>query len=398
MRKIYNLNVQSDSFIFNSIIHRMLIFNFIFLTFFSCSEVQQSAQPSLAIHQEVNIQTDFNLSDFFKESSDLDIKVDSIFNSLSDGQRVSQMIMTSGGDQGKPIGTVRGLVRDGIAGGVIKLGGSADNFAASIDELNGLAQSNGQPALIFSTDAEPSLINRKIRGITQYKNTNQISSEEEAYKTGADIAKEIWAIGFDYNFAPVCDISLNKEIIGNRSFGSDVNTASLLSAAFIKGTQDNNVIATAKHFPGHGNVTGDSHNRLVTINGEMLELDIFRAAIDAGVISIMIGHIEVSNNEYGTNGLPSTMSRRIVTELLREQMNFQGIIITDAMNMGALNKFKNASLEAVKAGCDIILMEPDERKLHSQIISLLKSDDKFKEQVYTSVKRVLRAKICLGLI
>lgn len=381
----------------------MLIFNFIFLTFyFSCSEVPQSAKLSLPVVHETQIQTqiqvDFNLAEFFKENSDLDNKVDSIFNLLSDGQRVSQMIMTSGGDQGKPMSTVRGLVRDGIVGGVIKLGGSADNFAAAIEELNSLALNSGMPSLIFSTDAEPSLINRKIRGITQYKNTNQIKTEEDAYKTGADIAKEIWEIGFDYNFAPVCDISLNKEIIGNRSFGSDVKTASELSSAFIKGTQDNNVIATAKHFPGHGNVSGDSHNRLVTINGEMLELDIFQAAIDAGVISIMIGHIEVTNNDYETNGRPSTMSRRIVTDLLREQMNFQGIIITDAMNMGALKKFSNASLEAVKAGCDIILMEPDERKLHSQILSLLKSDENFKDQIYNSVKRILRAKVCLGLI
>lgn len=130
----------------------------------------------------------------------------------------------------------------------------------------------------------------------------------------------------------------------------------------------------------------------------MKELEVFRSAIDAGVISVMVGHIRVSDNDYSTDGLPSTLSKRIVSDLLRDSLEFRGIIVTDAMNMGALREFPNASLEAVRAGCDLIIMPPDERKLHSQIIELISSDENYKQQVFASVKRILRAKICLGLI
>jgi Beta-glucosidase-related glycosidases len=306
--------------------------------------------------------------------------------------------MTSAGKKGKPFSIVRDLVNDGVTGGVLFLGGSSGKLSQRINELKDVVTSSGNLHLLISSDAEPSLINRRISGISQFKNTNEIHSVIEAYKIGSKIAGEIKAIGFNYNFAPVCDFPFNREIIGNRSFGGDIDSIPKFVSAFIKGTQENNIIATAKHFPGHGNITGDSHKQLVTISGEMKELEVFRSAIDAGVISVMVGHIRVSDNDYSTDGLPSTLSKRIVSDLLRDSLEFRGIIVTDAMNMGALREFPNASLEAVRAGCDLIIMPPDERKLHSQIIELISSDENYKQQVFASVKRILRAKICLGLI
>jgi len=146
-------------------------------------------------------------------------------------------------------------------------------------------------------------------------------------------------------------------------------------------------------------VSGDSHNQLVAIDGEMQELDNYKPLIKNGVISIMVGHIAVLNNEkYNTDGLPSSCSRKIVTDLLKNELNFKGIVITDAMNMGALKKIDNASLKAVEAGCDMILMEPDEIKLFDAIYQKYMNDDAFKKQVDQSVKKIIRLKICLNII
>lgn len=394
MRKIYHLKLPVERFNFVFDTSLMFIFSLIIFLLIATDLRVPRTVPCVI----VNNRSSFNLNDYYSNLPELDARTDSVFKSLTDHQRISQLIMTSAGKKGKPFSIVRDLVNDGVTGGVLFLGGSSGKLSQRINELKDVVTSSGNLHLLISSDAEPSLINRRISGISQFKNTNEIHSVIEAYKIGSKIAGEIKAIGFNYNFAPVCDFPFNREIIGNRSFWGDIDSIPKFVSAFIKGTQENNIIATAKHFPGHGNITGDSHKQLVTISGEMKELEVFRSAIDAGVISVMVGHIRVSDNDYSTDGLPSTLSKRIVSDLLRDSLEFRGIIVTDAMNMGALREFPNASLEAVRAGCDLIIMPPDERKLHSQIIELISSDENYKQQVFASVKRILRAKICLGLI
>jgi beta-N-acetylhexosaminidase len=131
----------------------------------------------------------------------------------------------------------------------------------------------------------------------------------------------------------------------------------------------------------------------------MEEVPNYQPLIESGVISIMVGHIAVINNEvYNTDGLPSSCSRAIVTELLKKKMGFKGIVITDAMNMGALKQIENASLKAVEAGCDMILMEPAEAKLLEAIYSKYQDEEDFKNQVDDSVRKIIRLKICLNLM
>ena len=192
---------------------------------------------------------------------------------------------------------------------------------------------------------------------------------------------------------------MNKDIINDRSFGNDSKKIVELASIFIKTTQDNNIIATAKHFPGHGNVKGDSHKELVFVDGKLTELETFKGIINAGVIAVMVGHIAVKNNsEYETGGLPSSLSPKIITDLLRHKLEFNGLIITDALNMGAVTKIEKPSLKAALAGCDILLMPTDEVKLLNSILSEMNKNQEFKKQVYDSVKRIICAKICLGLI
>ena len=194
-------------------------------------------------------------------------------------------------------------------------------------------------------------------------------------------------------------MSPNKTV-GYRSFGKNPENIIPWSNQFIQSTQANNIIATAKHFPGHGLVSGDTHKSLQVINGPLKEIKNYPPLIENGVLSIMVAHIAIENNEnYSTQGLPSTCSKKVVTELLRDTLGFKGLIVTDAMNMGGVaNVPKNAS-KAIAAGCDILLMPADARSAHSELLQLyLSNENEIQSSMNASVKRIIRLKICLGLL
>ena len=365
--------------------------------FFSCQD--KEGNNVLAGGEKETADTIFTLKDYYSDNPSLEAKVNEIYNSISDGEKVAQLIISSGGSNGKSNGEIKSLISEGVIGGTILLGGSKDEFVQLTADLQNTAVNNSRLPLIISTDGEPSLINRKIAGIQEFPKSNTITTEEESRSMASEICMLLNEMGINQNYAPVCDYGYNQDIISNRSFGGLETNVGNLASAFIKASQENGVIATAKHFPGHGNVSGDSHNKVVYINGEMEELNIFQSAIDAGVISVMAGHIAVKNNpSYNTNGLPATLSNNIITGLLREEMGFKGLVVTDGMNMGAVTKISNASYKAFIAGCDLILMEPNERNLHSKILGAMKSDKEVLARVEESAKRIIKAKICLGLL
>ena len=340
----------------------------------------------------------YNLNDFYSNNKYLDSKVDSVFNSLNDRQRAGQVIVQAAGEYGKPYSVIEALIQKNEIGGVLLLKGNSAEFKSKISELNETVKKSNSIPPIYSCDAEPSLLNMKISGSPHFPKTSSIKTEKDVVKISEDITKYIKGLGFNQNFAPVCDFNTNKEIIGDRSFGSNAENVSALANAFVKLSQDNNVVATAKHFPGHGNVSGDSHKGLVTIKGEPSEIETFRKVISGGVISVMIGHIAIEGSKkYNTGGRPSTISRNIITTLLKEELKFKGLIITDAMNMKGVTSFERPSLEALKSGCDMVLMPTDEAKLLSSIVEYANKDEKFKEQLSISVKKILRLKFCLGL-
>lgn len=346
------------------------------------------------------INNNYTLSDFYSnKDTELLKETEKIYSELSKEEQIGQMIITAGGTYGKPVEKIKGLIKTKSIGGIVLLKGSGQEFKKLIQEFNDVASStkNCLP-LIFSCDAEPSLINKKISGSPPFPVTSEIKNEKESFETGKNIAKYISSLGFQQNYAPVCDFDINKEIIGDRSYGHNEKIVSNLAIEFIKASQENNIIATAKHFPGHGNVKGDSHKGLVTIKGEPSELKVFENVIKGGVISVMIGHIAISGSKkYNTDGKPSTISRNIVTDLLRNDLGFQGIIITDAMNMQGVSGFSKPSLEAVKAGCDMILFPSDENSLIQSVLKEIDSNEELKMQIEKSVKRIIRLKICLGM-
>jgi len=342
----------------------------------------------------------FGLQDFYKYNSELEYTVDSIYHTLNERQRVAQMIITSAGELGKPMATVKKLASNDAIGGVVFLKGTKKTHTESIAALNAISTENSSLPLLFSMDAEPSLFSSRIKGAKDVGKTIDIKTEEQSDKVVAIINSELKEIGVHHNYAPVLDISPNNEAIKSRSYGSNKNSVINLANQFIKCTQEGGIIATAKHFPGHGLVKGDTHKQSVYIDGPLQEVNNYKKIIEDGVLSIMIAHITIQNNEkYSTDGLPSSCSRKIITDLLKEEMGFKGIIISDALNiMKAVTILDNAPLLASKAGCDLILMPQNEEKTINSILVAMKKDAAYKKQVQQSIKKILRLKICGGII
>ena len=326
-------------------------------------------------------------------------KANELFNKMTDNERVGQMLVVATGKLGKPKKDVLEIIKKYHIGGILLLNGSKTEFQGYVKEFDKLTQNKNGIPILYSADAEPSLINFKIKGLPYIKPTNTIKDSADCYNIGQKISKELLEIGIRHNYAPVCDMSTKNIAIGNRSFGSDEKRVMDMSLIFINASHNNNVLATAKHFPGHGYVKGDTHEQLVFIDGELKELPVYKHLIENFTLSIMVGHIAIKNNEkYNTNGFAATCSRVIVTDLLRKEMNFNGLIVTDAMNMGAVKKLKDAPLLAAKAGNDMILMVEDEGKFVETVLAEMATNAEFKEQIYESVKRILRYKVALGIV
>ena len=365
----------------------------------SCNAQTKDSKSTVKENTATSSVQKYSISDYFRNSEVLQKQVDEVFNKLKDEQRVGQMIVPAVGRLGKPDAVVIDLVKKQQVGGVLLLNGSKESFKRYKHLFDSLNRVQAGVPLIYSADAEPSLINRKIEGVPTIMKTSQIPDSATSAQVAQQINSQLKDIGILYNYAPVVDLSLQNQAIGNRSYGSDPEQVKKLANAFIQATQDGGVVATAKHFPGHGLVKGDSHHKLVYIDGEMKEVSLYQDLIDKEVLSIMVGHIAVENNpRYNTNGLPATCSRNIVTGLLKEEMGFKGIITTDAMNMGAVASIPDASLLAVKAGCDMILMPLNEKELVYGILKEMEKNPEFKEQVYESVKKIIRMKLVAGLI
>jgi beta-N-acetylhexosaminidase len=229
---------------------------------------------------------------------------------------------------------------------------------------------------------------------------------ELAYQAGRITALEARAAGVNWIFAPDADLNNNPDnpIINVRSFGEDPHRVSDFVAEFVRGVEDHGALATAKHFPGHGNVTVDSHLALPTVEGgsaalKKNELVPFRAAIDAGVSSIMPGHLAVPALE-SARGTPATLSRAILTGLLRDEMKFTGLIVTDALDMGGVTSLYppgEIAVRAVRAGVDVLLMPPAPAATLARLEAAVNSGRIPEKRIDASVRRILSAKARLGL-
>ena len=366
--------------------------------FQSCAQQAETKGSNVKRFEQPEVKKEYVLSDFLKEDTQLNEDVEKVFATLDDTAIVAQLIMPAVGRLGQTETTIRSHINRRIIGGVLMLNGTKEEFTSWIKSFEAMNDSIGNLPFLYSADAEPSLVNRKISGSTTVKKANELATIEEVRTVADVISKDLNAIGINYNFSPVVDMSPNKTV-GFRSFGAVPSNIIPWSDAFIQQTQSHNIIATAKHFPGHGLVSGDTHKALQMIDGELKEIGNYPQLIDNGVLSIMVAHIAVKNNpKYDTKGLPATTSETIVTKLLKEEMGFKGLIVTDAMNMGGVVSVPQCEVKAVNAGCDIVLMPVDAESAHRQILERYRSDAEFKKKVDASAKKVIRMKIALGLL
>jgi beta-glucosidase-like glycosyl hydrolase/CubicO group peptidase (beta-lactamase class C family) len=231
-------------------------------------------------------------------------------------------------------------------------------------------------------------------------------NSNDAYTMGKITALEARAVGIQWIYAPDADVNSNpgNPIINTRSFGEDPQRVAEFVSAFVRGVEENGGLATAKHFPGHGDTAADSHIDLPVIRAdrdrlEKLELVPFRAAIAAGAGSIMTGHLSIPALEPDSN-TPATLSHNILTGLLRDELRFEGLVVTDAMDMGGITvRFApgEAAVRAVLAGADALLMPPVPDAAFEALREAVKSGRISKERLDASVRRILRAKARLGL-
>lgn len=328
-------------------------------------------------------------------------KVDSIYNSLSPKEKAAQMIMYASSTSpklGYPYSKALPMIKDNTIGGIVFLKGNMNEFKKQVKELNQLSNSI-KP--MYACDCEPSLMNGKWEGSTPVKKANQQLTLTDIQENTKILNKDMKDVGVQINFAPVADNSTNKDVISNRAFGNDSKNIINFSKEFINISQNEKIATSLKHFPGHGNVKGDSHKNLVFINGELSELNTFESIIksDHPPYTVMVGHIAIKNNpKWDTKGLPSTISRKIVTDLLRNELGYNGIITTDAMNMLGVANVADADWKAVEAGVDLVLMPSNPKALNQKIVNALEKKDALSQQIEASIKRIIKLKIILGII
>lgn len=311
------------------------------------------------------------------------------------------------------------LVKDYHLGGVILFRENtvtADQTTKLVSAYQNAAEKYG---LLISIDQEGGIVTRLQTGTDMPGNMalGATRSEETAEKVGKAIGEELNALGINMNFGPVLDVNNNPDnpVIGVRSFGEDPELVGKLGNAYIKGLHETGTAATAKHFPGHGDTAVDSHIGLSEVPHDIdrlkkVELYPFQQAMDAGIDAIMTAHVTfpkiddtkaISKKDGTEIAVPATLSHKVLTGLMREDMGFKGVIVTDAMNMGAISEHfgpVDAAIRAVKAGADILLMPVGIEAVANGIYEAVNSGDISEDRLEQSVERVLTLKLNRSIV
>ena len=346
-----------------------------------------------------------------KNISNSDIKkandwVDKTYNSLSQDEKLGQLFIvalyTNKGEEF--INQIRNIVKNDKIGGLILM---QDDAAREINLVNEF-QSQSKVPLMIGMDAEWGVFQRiaKAHKYPWAITLGAIQDKNLITEMSAKIAEDCKRMGINWDFAPVVDVNTNPDnpIIGNRSFGSDVNNVVNSALAYSNGLQDNRILAAIKHFPGHGDTDTDSHLDLPVVSHnlerlEKTEIAPFKALMNKGIGGVMVAHLYVPTLE-NEKGIPASVSKKIVTGLLKEKLGYKGLIITDALNMGAVaNKFKAGELDAMafKAGNDIMLFSQDVATGKKLIQKAIDNGEIQQSRVEESVKKILLTKYYLGL-
>lgn len=332
--------------------------------------------------------------------------VDSVLNTLSTEQRIAQCIWVAGWsdhDISHEVEMSDVIKKYGI-GGIIFFQGTAEKQA----ELTNYYQKISKVPLLIAMDAEWG-VGMRIKNVDKFPyqmTLGAIKNDSLIYQFGKAVANQFNRLGMQLNLAPVADININplNPVINYRSFGENRENVALKSSSYMRGMQDNGVTATAKHFPGHGDTNVDSHLDLPSITHSRLRLDSielypFKKLISDGTGSIMTAHLNLPSLDT-TSGLPSTLSHIIINDLLKEELGFKGLIITDAMNMKGVTKFfkpGEADAKALEAGNDVIEFVTDVEAAINETKSYISLKKLTNEDIALKCRKVLALKYWSGL-
>ncbi|MCK4638129.1 MAG: serine hydrolase, partial [Bacteroidales bacterium] len=346
----------------------------------------------------------FNLNKSILIKND-SIWVDSVFNSLSTDERIAQLLIVRANNPGEDyFDHIDKYIKDYNIGGVTFFKSSPLKQALQTNYWQSIAKT----PLFISIDAEWGLGMRLDSTISfPFQITlGAIKNDSLVYEMGSEIAKQCKRLGIQMNYAPVVDINCNPKnpVINSRSFGEDRTNVSDKGLAYMKGLQDNGIIAVAKHFPGHGDTETDSHKTLPIVNHskerlDSLELYPFKKLINNGLDGIMIAHLYLPSYESQEN-TATTLSKPVVTGILKDKMDFKGLIVTDALDMKGVTKYfkpGNIEVKALEAGNDILLLPSDVPKAIKKIKKAVKKGIISQSDIDEKCKKILKFKYKSGL-
>ncbi len=332
--------------------------------------------------------------------------VDSILNKMTIDEKIGQLFMVqaySNKDENHSA-SIESLIKDYHIGGLIFMQGTPEKQAT----LTNNYQSVSKIPLLIGFDGEWGL-DMRLKDTYRFPwnmTLGAITDNKLLEDFGAQLGKHCKRMGIHINFAPVVDININPEnpIIGNRSFGESRENVTQKALAFVKGMQSENVLSNAKHFPGHGDTASDSHKSLPILDFDFdrldsIELYPYKALINKGLTSVMVAHLSVKGLEENKD-CPTSLSYQVISKLLKEKLNFEGLILTDALNMNGVSNYSELgeiNLEALLAGNDMLLIPTDVPLAIANIKTALGENIITEERINYSVRKILKAKYWAGL-
>lgn len=370
---------------------KKLVFNFLLITVLFNLNLSAQYQPKDISKQDLKKAKEW---------------VNQTYSSLSQDEKLGQLFIVAlyTNKDENHINQIRNIVTNDKIGGLILM---QDDAAKEINLVNEFQQKSKVP-LMIGMDAEWGLYQRinTAHKFPWAMTLGAIQDKDLIYKMAAKIAEDCKRMGINWDFAPVVDVNTNPNnpIIGNRSFGSEVSNVTQSALSYANGLQDNNILAAIKHFPGHGDTNTDSHLDLPVVSHNLdrlnkIELAPFKALMNKGIGGVMVAHLYVPSLESG-KGIPASVSKKIITDLLKDKWGYKGLIITDALNMGAVaNKYKPGELDALafKAGNDIMLFSQGVSEGKKLIQKAIDKGEISQARVEESVKKILLTKYFLGL-